>query len=1140
MKNRSQVVVTVAVLLACVLSACGAAHACGRPEWTPETQFQPGGSVNPSCVCVNTVQQFEVDAADTDTCDGIPGYADGLTYTWSVSGGGTYTIDPENKLTWTAPATPGTVVISCVVDDVANLNGDSGSKNDQPSTVQWTVYVCKGEIKSGGHHVDYFYIPANEDDDNNDGHRDFGQAGEDPTEVKQVDVSVASPDPGCSFYLSITGDEENVRVYSGANRGQPLDLPVGGYLANGTHSYYVEGKGSGSVVTMTLAGGGTCVDQVQISPRRVDLDIGPFEGWEDANDGDVAEQASPGWPQVGCIVPYNGTAWVWIENSGGDGLKLEATSGGANIQVYDQGDVLHALPWTNPTRCYLKGVAPSATIHNVELKLSATIPGPHSYEMDDKVKVTVVQADLSIDGREESNEDTIARPIPANDDDDDLNSICDFSQVVPPTAVSNENELVQMGYAIRPAGVSGAWSVTPYQHQRLWADAERASAFSGEGSASVGTFYAEGRQFLLGCSFGAGPGAGDAVIDFTPSESRGPYSGAHGTVCSDTVKCNTVDPEINLEGLESCSELTTGGFLVMNDDDDDGVSGVDKYRTSPLPADDYDLKELTIAFWGGLPSGCSKELWLSVESGADSVRFWSDRRKSQQISLGTFYLESGHGVYSLGYLEWPGNFCSPSYWWTKTIYVEGIQASASVNDVMLKVAYQPNVGESLWYIDKLRFTVPEVIIVRPAQNGNDPGDRAVMISTNPDVEVDPNNRYPSPEQICDREILIEARVLPMMANFPIYLASFDIDDESPYEPDTNGGDNADGDGVLEAAPNYQYEGGTNQYLKMYTDPYGGVLAYLKVTDHAAGDNYAVCARALEWPSETEEDRTGKLVAWKRMYLEIDRMWKKGSRLVSNACSGANYVDVRDLTDTWDDVMFQSGTPILLFDTAGVQENHEVQSVDVIYDPMRHYRLHLDGTLTNNYLVSNHAAVGVVGAGFFDVSRDWLNEPFGSIANIGGADAGCFVDFREVPSNLNTKNKLPHVPVLTDGEMNEFSAAWFDNAGEPNVIHVGAIAYIKDTFLGYTDWTRNWSWVCVGNIAAKSWDLPVVADQVLAHEIVHQFDNLADDTTGVYDWGGEPNLCLMQSSSDLSYSWEDSRCELCVPHISGVRVAGDPQ
>jgi len=150
--------------------------------------------------------------------------------------------------------------------------------------------------------------------------------------------------------------------------------------------------------------------------------------------------------------------------------------------------------------------------------------------------------------------------------------------------------------------------------------------------------------------------------------------------------------------------------------------------------------------------------------------------------------------------------------------------------------------------------------------------------------------YPSPLQQHDRQITVEGFVTNS-ANVPlagrtVYFRMIDPPDPAPYVVtggDSRAGDNVDGMGTLSA---FTAVSAANGYVSVD----------LTVTDHVAGDNYQIEASldpgfncgAAGCP------KSATYTAWKRVYVEMHKMFRRGSFLTADVLAGAKRISVRDI------------------------------------------------------------------------------------------------------------------------------------------------------------------------------------------------------------------------------------------------------
>ena len=159
-----------------------------------------------------------------------------------------------------------------------------------------------------------------------------------------------------------------------------------------------------------------------------------------------------------------------VRMSGGSGkIKVWTTSKKGT-------EVVLPKPWTLatetlPATVYLEGVAASGAERDIDLLL--TWEEPERFACEDKVKATVVEIDLDIDGVTDALELTRGALIPVNDDDDNANGTVDVED--PPTT-ANEDELKTITLRIAPAlnvGIVTLEDVSAYPGVEAWKQSNR-------------------------------------------------------------------------------------------------------------------------------------------------------------------------------------------------------------------------------------------------------------------------------------------------------------------------------------------------------------------------------------------------------------------------------------------------------------------------------------------------------------------------------------------------------------------------------------------------------------------------------------------------------------------------------------------
>lgn len=154
--------------------------------------------------------------------------------------------------------------------------------------------------------------------------------------------------------------------------------------------------------------------------------------------------------------------------------------------------------------------------------------------------------------------------------------------------------------------------------------------------------------------------------------------------------------------------------------------------------------------------------------------------------------------------------------------------------------------------------------------------------------------YPSPLQTEDGAIRVQASVRVNGQPAPgrtIHFRVVDPPDASPYvrnADDARYGDNFDGPGSIGA--------GGQTTATAVSDASGRVSVTLRITSFAAGDNYQIEASANEsFPCGASCAKSAVYTAWKRVYVEYNKMFRKGAFLTKDVPAGAKEIPVDDVS-----------------------------------------------------------------------------------------------------------------------------------------------------------------------------------------------------------------------------------------------------
>lgn len=1039
-----------------------------------------------------------------------------------------------------------------------------GDEWDYYGTVTVLVYEVEVSQENEEPGTRSAHIPDNHDDDDLNGVIDKNETGGADDEVKSVSITIIGPKDG-SGVITIDPDEPGnpaaVRVYADASRTQRLQ---GTYSLIDDITLYVEGYKAGGYSTVSAEYGyGDVVasDDTTLHVDYLDISVSPFcgSGWGDpgglppgwVDDNSQAAEYADGspFPVVGSIVPLND--FDLDENGepdltqtpppGAPGFPVNgqcflnaiisctlipepgreiivSAENGSKVRLWGSAGQYSPLPYTGQIaeHFWVEGVSASGSPGDVVLEVEQALPGPANYKVRDRCRLTVVEVDLDIDGRTDANEVTDPRPMATNDDDDNENRLCDLDpeEDLP---VTGEDETVRVTAVVKPSGMQGLWRLTGWPNALEFRTTQsKAARLFVEGA----PFYPDRampveEEFWVECR---SAGSHGTTLTYQPVYTTGPYSVSKFQTeaeKSDTVAIDGLDPEIDLVdpafAVPDCDELTVGGFIPLNDNDDDGEPGVDHDCQGPIGRPDPDLIWAQVSFGGPCDLPLPRTLEVSCNSG--KVRLWRDRQKQMpaQTPLN---------------LDFDADMRFENGRYLADIYIEGIAASGSIRDTEVKVRYT---RDGINFVDVLNLTVVDVAIDAPAYNDH----KAVLISKTPGIGDD----YPDPNlQMADRLIRIEAHTEPRLRDLPVYFSGFDPDDESPYETDP-GPDNADGLGTIHAVPGYVYQGQPGPTLCVYSDPNGDIKVKLEITDYAAGDNYVVTAAAMKPPDATE-DATGKMVAWKRVYYELDRMYRVGTDLTQDYVGADPY-----MLHVEDGSIFQSDDAIRVFDAD--HPSGETATV-LVATPTT---ITIDRTLSNVYHAGygaggKGAAVAVPDNGFYEASTSRLGNAFGT--DVLGHDGGCFVQFCSVPEGAT---QVPYRQFLGDTSnptMGTYSAVWFSNKEKSNSIHIIGAEYcrsVDDGIFGMCMPLANVQCTYSAQIGAafSPQEANAVAADSTAHETGHQFLLTSTDSGHpVNVWcheGSGTDYCLMSYERDRADDYTEF-CSDTPSHIYEVRTAAD--
>ncbi len=590
--------------------------------------------------------------------------------------------------------------------------------------------------------------------------------------------------------------------------------------------------------------------------------------------------------------------------------------------------------------------------------------------------------------------------------------------------------------------------------------------------------------------------------------------------CNDTVKVTVIDVDLDISGVDEADEEDPGGFVALNDDDDDNDEVVDKDDAS-VPGED-DLIAISISYApANLDEGTLK---LDVTSGGSKIngKVWTQLSKGVDNDLDL----SDDTTWDLS-TDPPDN--------PLTLYVEGYEVSGSVRDIEIKLEYTEG-GTTCE--DQVKVTVFSIASITPAS----PAAHKIMISTKHD------DTYPSAAQTEDRKVKVEATITPVEEDVGVYFRTYDPDDKSSYETDSNGTDNDHTTymrGALSAAPGYSVVGGSSETdgngnviaLGIETDAQGKAAVILQITDRYAGDNYEVRAHPCK-ASETATTVTGLLVAWKRIYVEEDKMYESGTDLAQNAAAAQDQITVDDASG------FAPTNSVIVFDADHPDgEQHTISAING-------NTITLSANLDNSYDAGypsgtgKGAALVLSGTDVYDADvTSRTDDAYGSSAD--GSDGGCFVEIKILSDG---GNNVPYrLAFGGDQALADYQDVWFNNKNKSNYVYVCAAAhgyFAGDGNYGLSEFTTyNCCYILIEEIDRdyNEPELSVVNADVTAHEIGHQFALTQVDGNHPNVWchlGQDTDYCVMDSARR---DRDDEHTEFCYDapnHLHDIRWIED--
>ena len=411
------------------------------------------------------------------------------------------------------------------------------------------------------------------------------------------------------------------------------------------------------------------------------------------------------------------------------------------------------------------------------------------------------------------------------------------------------------------------------------------------------------------------------------------------------------------------------------------------------------------------------------------------------------------------------------------------------------------------------------------------------------------DQYYTSYQTADGQVKIKAYLPLDKQGSVVYFETVDpdLDDLSSYRDSDDGatasddnpntGDNLDlgvNAGILSAN---QVQADQTEMVNNVEKAFAEVT--LTITGNYSGDNYQVRASCNENFDTYVE--TAILVAWKRMYLENDNMYKNGAYLpvgfTGDGNSNNDPVFVNDVSD------FSPTDKIVLFD-----QFHESPELDIISISPGVLEI---ADLDDNF--DEFGGVRIIGKDevyTVNASLVSLGEAYG--ASTDGSDGGTFVEFHEQP--LPGSEEIPKFSLIPDPDLNDigfkFANYWFDHkSNSANAFQLVAGVYLWDQNYGVSESGGNISIVAVQEHIPPIPGIPLpLLDDTIIHELGHQFDvdqDHVDEYTNapIHDGNTQVDQCIMSyntNAQNMIFEFDFDRNNVQSSCIGDVRTASEPR
>ncbi len=450
----------------------------------------------------------------------------------------------------------------------------------------------------------------------------------------------------------------------------------------------------------------------------------------------------------------------------------------------------------------------------------------------------------------------------------------------------------------------------------------------------------------------------------------------------------------------------------------------------------------------------------------------------------------------------------------------------------------------------LRLPDPKIVFTKPVPTDPDakkPKETARRVLTH---KYSTDDMYPSSSQTMPGEIDVEVTVIGVASGESVYFRLVDPPAQVGYRAQSGAqaGDNKGGIGTLTGCTG---DPATRCVAPLGAD--GKINLVLGITDTFAGDNYQIEASTKD-PNVggfKKESKSAIYTAWKRAYIEYDRMYKEGAFIDQTSSAGQTQVFVTT------PATFTAGDMVHIFSA----ESPATKTGDmrtVVNVPVGGDHIVVDGNLSQTYTYT--AGVPPVAPGdappysyVAKVTPGVYGDVKPPVRDLVAAFDDAFTEWvvietdGVVPGWTTVPNDLTGRPAVGR------SAAFFENrefSAPSNTVQLVAAGFaVGPLVAGGTvgDGTTNVSWVFVDRITSNlcmgcsGAQLGNYINTVAAHELAHQWNVNKPQDPGGHDsenaWNNATRKCLMNSSRDRTLGRDHFHADLTATSIDLYCIRG---